>query len=136
VCNDRRATLQKVDMSGNAPKTVYSINPTAWQFWVSLATLCTLYFSMTAWIVGREFDQRLIIFHREIKPSIERMMDAKVNAHAALPAHSNVIERITEQEKRDAGADQQLEAIRDTLVELKAQNTDMNKKIDRLLERK
>ena len=127
-------------MSGDKPKSVYSINPTAWQFWAwtvgRIVAVITIGWAGITFVADHAFDARLEKFHNVAQPQIHTYIDERVNTHAALPAHSNVIERITEQEKRDAVADQQLEAIRETLVEMKAQNTDMNKKIDRLLERK
>lgn len=123
-------------MSGNTPKTVYSINPAAWQFWLTVATLAALYFSMTSWIVGREFDQRLNQFHAIAKPQIFKVIDDKVSAHARLPAHGVVLEEIAAVKIRNAASDARWIALNETLTGMKASQAEMDKKIDRLLERK
>lgn len=114
-------------MTGKEPKTIYSINPAAWQFWVTAATLFVLLWGGISFVADYQFNKRLEIFHAIAQPQIETYVDREVRAHAVLPAHSNVIDRLQDQEKRDAAADKQLVYIQKAV--------DQNaRKLDKLLE--
>jgi len=139
VCNDRRATVQKVDMTGNTPKAVYSINPTAWQFWAwtagRIVAVIVVGWAGITFVADRAFDARLEKFHGVAQPQIHTYIDQKVDAHAKLPAHGVVLNEIAAVKIRNAASDQRWVDLNKTLSEMKAQNVEMNKKIDRLLER-
>ena len=114
-------------MEGTAPKVTYSINPAAWQFWAwmigTAATIVIFGWGSISFVAGRAFDERLRQFHEIAKPEIGELVRREVAIHAALPAHTGVIERITAREIRDSAADEQIAAIRLSLQEL-------NRKVD------
>lgn len=116
MCEERRSLFQVVSMEGENPHPRISINPTALQFWaglaVSLVVLGGAVWGSVSWVSGHAFDmrfeQRMRDFHDEAIPEIERLVDAKIQAHQAAAM----------KEYRD-----RMESIRGEIATLQAQSS-------------
>lgn len=134
MCNERREGLQVIDMGGDTPSKVVSINISSWRFWFWLggriAAVILVGWAVMTFTAEHVFEQQLDIFHQEVKPGVIEAMEKAVNDHASIPAHPGVIERITEREVHDAGVDGQLQAIQTNQNDFKQNFRDVNRKLD------
>ena len=117
MCRNRRALVQKVSMAGQEPKTTYSLNPSALQFWATLFTCAALIFGGMKILVAYEFNKALSEFHMVAKPEIREMIVEEVADHAIAPAHGSVMERLRQREAHDAATDVRLKAMEDMIKE-------------------
>ena len=124
-------------MSGEHPKTTYSFNPTAVQFWIwTIIKAASIVVGLgigIKWVCQYEFLHELEKFHKEAKPAIYEAIDNRIEAHAAvseapLIERMHVIESTTvRQEERTEGIQRQVDENRATLRRIET-------KVDRLLE--
>jgi len=127
MCDDRRAFFQKISLVGKEPKVAYSINPTAWQWWLWLggrlaAVVIGLWVGIS-FVAGQVFDKRLYDFHQMAKPQIETFIESEITNHEdghVTEARIDVIER------HNTGVDIQLEGVVKQLDK-------MDKKLDVLI---
>lgn len=113
MCDERRALFQWVNLMGDQPRASISINPTLWQWWVSITgTLVAIVVGLwtgIAFVSDQVFDQRLNQFHEKAKPEIRRLIQEEVSDHAAQPAHGDVVTRLRTVERENAAEARQLE---------------------------
>ena len=117
MCKERRAMFQKVAMEDNGTvHPSFSINLTKIQAiaaaFLAIFALFGSVGSAVVWtrssivsVVEHAWDVRLLKFHEVAKPEIAKAIREEISHHATLPAHSDVIPRITEGEKHDAAVD-------------------------------
>lgn len=137
MCNDRRATFQRIDMSGPQPKATYSFNPTAIQFWIWTVMKVTgiivgIVLGMTV-VSETVFHRELEMFHREAKPAIDLLMDRKIAAEREAIARS-VESKVHALELSATTQKQKLEAIQEKSADNAARLIRIEDKIDKLLQ--
>ena len=113
MCDERRAFFQKVSFMGAEPKAGISINPTLWQWWVWLGgTLVAIVVGLWAgisFVSANVFEEKLLDFHEVAKPEIRQIIAEEIEHHEAVPAHSDVIQRIESLETHKAAVDVRVE---------------------------
>ena len=120
----RRATLASVKDGGDGRPQV------TWSLTLSRAqTICSIiaYFiavlgaaaGAAAWVgeiyIGREFDERLLLFHEVAKPGIRQMVEQEIQNHDVVRTEGLTVmrERLTVIETHAEGTDLRLQRIED-----------------------
>jgi len=109
MCDEKRAWFGVIDMTGEDPKTKYSFNPSAIQWWAwmfgkTIAIIAGLWLGVS-WVAGGVFDTHLKAFHREAKPAIKLLVTETMESHE----RSHVtLERVHDIERHNAGVDEKL----------------------------
>ena len=138
MCTEKRGLFQVIDMSGSIPKTKYSFNPTAIQFWgwafAKLAALVVTLWVAISFIAGYTFDENLKEFHATAKPEIETMVDDKIEFHEAASSMPTT-ERIHVIEAQQMVIQEQVSTLQVTAKDNTEKLDKMDDKLDRLLER-
>jgi len=106
-------------MSGSEPKAKISINPTVWQFLLTMAGLIAIVWSGIAFIASYTIDGKLKIFHDEVRPKLHQKIVDEIAVHDDKPSHNGVIERITTGEIHDAQVDEKLISIEQRQIDMK-----------------
>jgi hypothetical protein len=100
---------------GAEPKTAYSYNPAAWQWWlgqiVKVMSIVGGIWLGISWAAGHVFDERLQQFHTIAKPEIRELIKDEVADHAAQPAHGDVLTRLRDVERENAGEAAELGSV-------------------------
>lgn len=136
MCTEKRGLFQVIDMTGDSPKTKYSFNPTAIQFWgwacAKMAALIVGLWIAVSFIAGYTFTENLTLFHDKAKPAIEKLIDEKIFLHEAI---APTTERIHVIEAQQMVIQEQVKTLDET-VKANGETLDkMDDKLDRLLER-
>lgn len=127
MCDEKRSWFGVIDMTGGDPKTRYSFNPSAIQWWAwlfgkAVAIVIGLWLGVS-WVAGSVFEDSLQEFHQIARPQFEVMMDDKIEAHGRIHVD---LERIHEIEKHNAKVDEKL-------VNMEKKLEDMDDKLDILI---
>lgn len=134
MCNEKRSWFGVIDMSGAGPKTTYSINQSALQWWAwfigkVIAIIVGLWLGVN-WVAGDVFDDALNEFHSVARPQFEQMMDRKIENYTQSFV---TIERVHELEKHNERVDEKLKNMERTLALQATTMIDMNRKLDVLI---
>lgn len=98
MCNERRATFQKVMMEDNGTvHHAYSLTMSRVQVWVSvfvgLTVLIASLFGSVAWIhasvkhvAETTFDEQLDVFHDKAQPAMRSLIDERIEVHRLASA--------------------------------------------------
>jgi hypothetical protein len=125
-------------MNGDTPQQKWSVNFTSLQavvwFVSKLAATIIGLWAGIAFVAGHQFDRSLDEFHKDVKPSIEHMVDEKISIHKAV-AEAPMIERLHQIENQAGQYDERLKALKDNSDRNTIELRDANKKLDRILER-
>lgn len=138
MCDERRADVQRITMSGSYPRQKWSVNFTSLQaivwFVSKLAATIVGLWAGVAFIAGYQFDRSLDEFHKDVKPEIERMMDDKISVHK-IAAEAPMIERLHRIENQAGQYDERMKALKEATERNADGIKDANAKLDRILER-
>lgn len=131
MCEDRRALFQKINLKGKEPTVAYSLNPTAWQWWLWLGgrivgVVIGLWLDIS-FVAGKVFDERLYDFHQLAKPEIEELIEEELEHHESGHVTDARIDVI---ENHNASVDIQLEGIEKQLEKAEILMEKMDKKLD------
>lgn len=112
MCREKRSLFGIIDMSGEDPKTRYSFNPTAIQWWVWFGGKCVAIFLGLwlgiAWVSANVFDEQLREFHRVAQPQIHKLVEEHVASHESGHVTDARIDMI---EMHDAAVEQRLQSM-------------------------
>ena len=119
MCDEKRSWFGVIDMSGAGPKTTYSINPSALQWWLWLlgkviAIIIGLWLGVN-WVAGDVFEDALAEFHSVAKPQFEQMVDRKIQENMKTYV---TIERVHELEKHNERMDEKLSNVEKKLEDI------------------
>jgi len=89
MCSERRATLTTSNMEGSRPQQAISVTLTRMQLYVGIVAQAVAVltaaigvgFFLGRIMVHQEFERAIRDFHKVARPSIERMVDAKIDHH-------------------------------------------------------